>query len=365
MAAAAAAFAVSSAMAVIATFQTGDFYTVDGPVTRGTFVGDVSVKNLTMGQRTLTALDGTIGNASAVRIYTAPAGSNDFALVPDDAIGKPGIPVGFAVGREVDPANVGTGLEALTGYSLSRMLSINGTDRVRIDMIAASPQRDNDADTDDPEPEVLLAGSLKGLSMTMTPIVGGEIEDPVLGAPVPVPGARAAEGEIGISILIRGSDTPFPISMVGFDLSGDFGVPSEQKLTGLRIEIEPGPPAIVKAWFTGVNADVMPSQFEEDDFKPVLAGALSDDESGSSFAYGDGGSYGYNPGLYGGSGGFSGDGGGSIPGSPFVTTNTGGGGGGGGGGGAPPTPPAPPIPSPGPLALLALALGLASPRRRA
>lgn len=364
-----AALTATSAMAVISTFQTGEFFTADGPVARGAFGGDVWIRNLTIGQRTLTAVDGAIGNASAVRIYAAPAGTNDFTLIPDDSIGKPGIPVGFAVGRDVESADIGTALEALTGFSLSRMLLVNGNERVRIDMIASAPQRDSDPDNDDPDPEALIAGSLKNATFTMTPIVGGEIDAPVLGTAVTVPAARTAEGETGLSILMRGSDTPFPISVVGLDLSGDFSVSSDKKLVGFRIEIEPGSPAVIKGWFTGVNADVMPSQFEEDSFTPVLAGALSDGgSSGSGFAFGGTQeTSGYNPGLYGGSGAFAGSGG-AAP--PIIPTNfnngggNGGGGSGGGGGGGGVTPPPPPIPSPGPLAILAMALGLSASRRR-
>lgn len=362
----AAVLVASSVFAIVSVFQTGEFYTAEGPVTRGVFATDVWIRNCTMGQRTLTAIDGGLGNAAQVRLYAAPPGTSDFALIPDDAIGQPGIPVAFGVGRDVDAANVRTALDALSGFSLSRMLLSRGTDRVRIDMFASMPQRDNDPDNNDPEPEAIMVGSLANATVTLTPIVGGEIDAPQLGTPVLLPEARSAEGEIGISILVSGQTTPFALSMVGMDLSGDLATPPDQKLIGIRMEVEPGPPAMLKAWFTGVGADEMPSGFEDEDFR-VLAGVLSD-------GYVEGGGYGggtvagvydgFNPYLS----GFAGtDGEWAYATPPFVPPPE------------PPTPPTPPpppptppdpprppppVPSPGPVALLALAVVLGVNRRR-
>jgi len=373
--AAGAALIMASAttvLAVVSTFQTGEFYTTEGAVTRGVFGGDVWIKNCTMGQRTLTTIDGGLGNASAVRVYAAPPGSDDFALVPDDAIGQPGVPVGFAIGRDLDPASVRTALEAASGFSLSRMLFTHGTDRVRIDMLAAAPQRDNDPDNDDPEPEAIVVGSLKGLNYSITPIIGGEVDAPVLGNPVRIPDARAAEGETGISILLHGEERPVPISMVGLDLSGDFVLPGEQKLFGYRIEIEPGTSAMIKGWFTGIGADVMPSEFDDEAFKQVLAGVIRDGSQDNGVATGAGLPTGYNPGLFEYPGGFSGEDGSSVRAPPSFSNSSppsnggggSGGGGSGGGGGGNGGGPSPPIPAPGVISLLAIALGLTQSRRR-
>ncbi|MBM4112729.1 MAG: hypothetical protein FJ253_05050, partial [Phycisphaerae bacterium] len=229
-----------ASMAVISAYQTGEFYDDSGPVTRGIFRNDVWVKSLSVGSRTMDAISADLAQVSSARVYSAPADGGDFELVSDDQLGKPGSPIHFALGRDVDGDNAKSSLDVLAGYSLSRMLGTDGTRRLRVDVLSSTPQRDSDPDNDDPTPELILAGSLERRSITITPIFGGEVDDPVLGKPVEVPGARAAEGALGIGILMKNAETPFSMSIIGFDLTGDLGATKDQPLIGFRLEIGPG-----------------------------------------------------------------------------------------------------------------------------
>lgn len=317
-------------------------FDVDGKVVlRGTFASDVKIDSMSLGQVTYSREEGRLHEIVAVRVSRID--ENGVAWpVSDEELESGTGPCRIIAGRDVSPWPA-SALDTLSGLSVSTLLTADGTADVRVDVLFPGALLDDNPDEEDREPEAILVGPPPSGPITLGGIIAGDLEDPVVAAPmVEVPPEALAAGRSNVSVIYgRDGAHALPVAMVGYDLN-ELSAP-EGSIIGLRIEIPRGVMFSCKLIGGGKTETQMLASAE---LANPLIGALGD-----GYYTGDpvGGAY-FGP-L-------------QLPppvSTPFANTSLPGGGGGDGG---PSDPPETPSPVPTPATIVAFAAIVAANGRR-
>lgn len=207
----------------------------------GVFNENVAVKSLTVGSRTIKLESGDFREPIAVRLYGENSAAPDtFDVVPDNEIDKPEGIFEFALTKEMPPTPGMTALDAISSPDFGRMIRPTGRTTSRIQVFLPLPETDNDAATDDDNPEVLVMAPVPNGAVKLTPILAGTADKPeslVFGTTKLLPPSIFESGATNVSMILGNDPTPQRICVIGLDLSGDLGVPPGQSVVGYQIEV--------------------------------------------------------------------------------------------------------------------------------
>lgn len=207
----------------------------------GVFSENVAVKSLTVGSRTIKLESGDFREPIAVRLYSEnQTNPNTFDVVPDNEINSPEGTYEFALTKEMAPTPGMTALDAISSPDFGRMLRPTGRTTTRMQVFLPLPETDNDAATDDDNPEVLVMCPVPNGSLKVTPILAGTADKPeslVFGTTRLLSPNMFESGATNVSMILGNDPTPHRICVIGLDLSGDLGVPPGQSVVGYQIEV--------------------------------------------------------------------------------------------------------------------------------
>jgi len=271
-------------------YQSGRFLSADREVSRGAFSDSLRIDAITLGHATYRAQRNELVVPSSVRVSIDRDGDGVFEMLSDEELRSGQAPVGFALGRGVNSADVSTSLEVASALDLARLLYSDGTARVRVDILLSVPLYDDREGETDQYPEALLAGAVGDARMDLYAIVGGNIDEPIL-APrhVALAGDDVARGRTGVSMLTQRSDAPYAIGMVGVDLSTGFGVEPGLRTIGYRLEVEPGAETAFAVFGAGTAmqlAEADEELLEEEEPAGASAGSLGGGGGGGFGSFG-------------------------------------------------------------------------------
>lgn len=207
----------------------------------GVFSENVAVKSLTVGSRTIKLESGDFREPIAVRLYGENRAKPDtFDVVPDNEIDRPEGTFEFALTKEMPPTPGMTALDAISSPDFGRMIRPTGRTTSRIQVFLPLPETDNDAATDDDNPEVLVMAPVPNGAVKLTPILAGTADKPeslVFGTTKLLPPSIFESGATNVSMILGNDPTPQRICVIGLDLSGDLGVPPGQSVVGYQVEV--------------------------------------------------------------------------------------------------------------------------------
>lgn len=238
------------AMAKTVPFTGGQFKVLTGNLPSSTSVAheNVSMRSLTLGQRTIRMDDGRQRAPIQVRVTRLDANGQESAPI-DSGESAP-----LALTPDIQrPAGM-SALDAFSSFDLGRMLRGDASQATRIQVFLAMQERDDDAFADDAMPELVVFGGTNGQSVRVTPILDGSPDVPAtlsFGKTHEIAAEAFAKGRLPIEIGFAGDAQAQSIGAVGLDLSGDLGVGPGKSVVGYQIELPAGSDAPVKVLASG------------------------------------------------------------------------------------------------------------------
>ncbi|MDZ4754770.1 MAG: hypothetical protein SGJ11_09765 [Phycisphaerae bacterium] len=222
-------------------------------VAHGVFARNLVLDAVTVGDATFTREENRIHSGVDVRVSIDggeevrdearsavgdPDSTGTWRVLGDEEMASGSAPVRIVTARDLHPVPT-TALDTIGGFSISTMLSTDGSSAVRIDVLFPLGVTDNAAGTSDRIPEVLVVGPIPSGAYTLTAILAGDIDDPSLASESAVITAETLDrSRSGVSILWAGGSGASPIAMLGFDLD-DLGA-HEGTAIGYRIKVPAG-----------------------------------------------------------------------------------------------------------------------------
>jgi hypothetical protein len=240
----------SMALAKTVPFAGGQFKVANGNLSPTASVAheNVSLRSLTMGQRTIRLDDGWQRAPIQVRVTRIDANGQESAPI-DSGESAP-----LALTPDIQrPAGM-SALDAFSSFDLGRMLRGDASQTTRIQVFLAMQEHDDDAFADDTMPELVVFGGTNGQTLRVTPILDGSPDVPAtlaFGQTHEIAAEAFSKGRLPVEIGFVGDDRAQTIGAVGLDLSGDLGVGPGKSVVGYQIELPAGSETPVKVLASG------------------------------------------------------------------------------------------------------------------
>lgn len=250
----------------------------------GKFSKNAEVRVLQVGEKRLAADEDAFHEPVAVSVFTSKDGAGKFVLLPDAELNSAGSQVQFALSDDIGVSENMSALDAVATPDFGRMLRPEGGKATRMRVFAPLPEIDDNPLIDDKTPEVLVMSAVPGVTITLTPILGGtpdpeQEESLILGLPKELAPSLFERGKTGIEMMLGGNPAPQQICVFGLDMSGDLGIKEGQNVVGYQLDIPAGSSFPVKIVMVGVQA---PSPLMNAEDGSVVR--LGDDLGGITFS---------------------------------------------------------------------------------
>jgi|GEM_PF-1884041 len=230
----------------------------------GVFSENVAVKSLTVGKKTMRLESGDFREPIAVRLYQEqPTKPDEFAVVADNEINSAGAPIQFALSKEMPVIKGMTALDAISSPDFGRMLIVSSDHFTRTQIFLPVPEIDDDPNSDDENPELLLISPVSNVTMQITPILSGTADKPetlVFGKTTFISPSMLEAGATNVSMVFAALANPQRLCVIGLDLSGDLGVLAGQSVVGFQLDVPPSSSGSTHASVANANGVALNSE---------------------------------------------------------------------------------------------------------